>query len=105
MNHSAPLLFYKLGAILFLSLFLAILKGVILTPYDSLIYAESLMLRNYGGAGYDWHPFFSHEFFTMYGLKLFPFDWFFSPALHAISAVVMIFLVAGILAQLLVRSG
>ncbi len=105
MNHPAPLLFYKLGAVLFLSLFLAILKGVILTPYDSLIYGESLQLRAYGGAGYDLHPFFSHEFFRLYGLKFFPFDWFFSPALHAISAVVMIFLVAGVLAQILVRSG
>ncbi|MBT5470210.1 MAG: hypothetical protein HOK41_06370 [Nitrospina sp.] len=84
---------------------MAILKGIILTPYDSVLHSETVMLRVYGGAEYDLHPFFSHEFFTLYGLKLFPFDWFFSPALHVISAVVMIFLVAGILAQLLVRSG
>jgi hypothetical protein len=58
MNHPAPLLFHELSAILFLSLFLAILKGIILTPYDSMLHGESAMLRAYGGAGYDFHPFF-----------------------------------------------
>ena len=112
MNYPTPLLFHRLGAIFFLSLFLAILKGIWLTPYDSMHcatacagYAETVMLRVYGGTAYDLHPIFSHEFFTLYGLKLFPIDWFFSPILHVISAVTMIFLVAGLVTQLLVRSG
>ena len=105
MNYPTPLLFHRLGAIFFLSLFLAILKGIQLTPYDSILHMETVMLRNYGGTGYDLHPFFSHEFFTLYGLKLFPIDWFFSPILHVISAITMIFLVAGLMTQLLVRSG
>jgi hypothetical protein len=105
MNYPTPLLFHRLTAIFFLSSFLAILKGIILTPYDSTLQSEVLMLRAYRETNYDSHPFFSHEFFTLYGLKFFPLDWFFSPTLHVISAITMIFLVAGLLIQLLVRSG
>jgi hypothetical protein len=104
MNQYPPSLIFKVSAIFFLSFFLAILKGIILTPYDTLLHGESVQLRNYGGEGYDLHPFFSHDFFTLYGLKIFPFNWFFSPALHVISAVLMIFSVSAIVVHLLMRA-
>ncbi|MBF0589477.1 MAG: hypothetical protein HQL53_10125, partial [Magnetococcales bacterium] len=95
----------QIAALILWSAVLMIFTDIILDPFESRFYVERIILDSNAGMQSALHPFYSPEFFSLYGFKLFPDTWFFSAFFHLLAGLAMHVAVLGLLAKLLMRAG